>query len=490
MNTHVVQLVDVASDVSAPERELEVLAVMSASPKKGTPNKKEYTKVNGTTHFEDDQLIDLDTPITSGNQSVLPFLEGSGESYQNSDGGTRKLNTVSPESKESSILPDIGFDGIDDPHFSTLVLEAEEAIDQGIYPERIYQGSSGSYFVKNTSHKTIAVFKPKDEEPYGSLNPKWTKWLHRLCCPCFFGRNCLVPNQGYLSEAGAYIVDQKLRLGVVPKTRVVKLISETFHYSRIIREKAHAKQAIYDKFPAIGRRFNRLTLPPKVGSFQLFVEGYKDAEYWIRKFETEPLSDSVKEEFQQQFERLVVLDYIIRNTDRGNDNWLIQYVKAETEKTSENDYREVKPAVIRIAAIDNGLAFPFKHPDSWRTYPFYWAWLPYAKIPFSQATRDAILPFISDMNCVQDLCDELYRLFKTDKGFDGILFERQMSVLRGQILNLNQALKQGKTPEELVQLPQMVVERSKIQLGNDGFRSYGDSFTQRFQYKGPFFKWF
>lgn len=29
--------------------------------------------------------------------------------------------------------------------------------------------------------------------------------------------------------------------------------------------------------------------------------------------------------FQLQFERLVVLDYIIRNTDRGNDNWLIKY---------------------------------------------------------------------------------------------------------------------------------------------------------------------
>lgn len=29
--------------------------------------------------------------------------------------------------------------------------------------------------------------------------------------------------------------------------------------------------------------------------------------------------------FQIQFERLVVLDYIIRNTDRGNDNWLIKY---------------------------------------------------------------------------------------------------------------------------------------------------------------------
>jgi hypothetical protein len=37
----------------------------------------------------------------------------------------------------------------DDPLFSDLVRQAEVAIDNGIYPERIYQGSSGSYFVKN-----------------------------------------------------------------------------------------------------------------------------------------------------------------------------------------------------------------------------------------------------------------------------------------------------------------------------------------------------
>lgn len=37
----------------------------------------------------------------------------------------------------------------DDPLFSDLVRQAEIAIDNGIYPERIYQGSSGSYFVKN-----------------------------------------------------------------------------------------------------------------------------------------------------------------------------------------------------------------------------------------------------------------------------------------------------------------------------------------------------
>ena len=73
----------------------------------------------------------------------------------------------------------------------------------------------------------IGVFKPKDEEPYGHLNPKWTKWMHKLCCPCCFGRGCLVPNQGYLSEAGASIVDEKLGLGIVPKTMVSLSLSLT-----------------------------------------------------------------------------------------------------------------------------------------------------------------------------------------------------------------------------------------------------------------------
>ena len=70
------------------------------------------------------------------------------------------------------------------------------------------------------AQEIISVFKPKDEEPYGQLNPKWTKWMHKICCPCCFGRSCLVPNQGYLSEAGASIVDEKLVLDIVPKTKV------------------------------------------------------------------------------------------------------------------------------------------------------------------------------------------------------------------------------------------------------------------------------
>lgn len=47
---------------------------------------------------------------------------------------------------------------------------------------------------------------------------------------------------------------------------------------------------------------------------QTFVSGYKDAEFWLKKFETESLPKNTEKEYQFQFEKLVVLDYIIRNT--------------------------------------------------------------------------------------------------------------------------------------------------------------------------------
>lgn len=126
--------------------------------------------------------------------------------------------------------------------------------------------------------------------------------MHKLCCPCCFGRACLIPNQGYLSEAGASLVDAKLGLKIVPKTRVsffllnvflkffpplilfflsiiaknilffqvVKLVSETFNYMRIDRQKARVKKALIEQFPNFRLRFNRMTLPPKVIYFNNF----------------------------------------------------------------------------------------------------------------------------------------------------------------------------------------------------------------------------
>lgn len=68
----------------------------------------------------------------------------------------------------------------------------------------------------------------------------------------------------------------------------------------------------------------------------MFVEDFKDADYYLRRFETEPLPEPVLSDFQFKFERLVCLDYIIRNTDRGNDNWLIKFTRPPAKEVKED----------------------------------------------------------------------------------------------------------------------------------------------------------
>ena len=53
------------------------------------------------------------------------------------------------------------------------------------------------------------------------------------------------------------------------------------------------------------------------------MEGYKDAEYYLKKFETAAPPAEAMKEFQHSFEKLVVLDYIIRNT--GEDFMSFHY---------------------------------------------------------------------------------------------------------------------------------------------------------------------
>lgn len=45
----------------------------------------------------------------------------------------------------------------DDPDYQEVIRGAESAIEEGFLPERIFQGSSGSYFVKNQDGVRICI---------------------------------------------------------------------------------------------------------------------------------------------------------------------------------------------------------------------------------------------------------------------------------------------------------------------------------------------
>ncbi|KAF4625001.1 hypothetical protein G7Y89_g13167 [Cudoniella acicularis] len=405
--------------------------------------------------------------------------------------------------------------------FDDVVESVRVAIEQGMHPKMITQGSSGSYFARNTDGKVVGVFKPKDEEPYAAGNPKWNKWIHRNLFPCFFGRACLIPNLSYVSEAAAYTLDCRLRTNLVPYTDIVLLSSKSFHYD------------FWDR-----RNFYRRKkpLPPKVGSFQVFLKGFKDANIFLRENPwpdhisgayrpSDPQkkgkawretcrpnssrSDEDEEEgqipmaaaegqnrrfvwtetlqqaFREELEKLVILDYIMRNTDRGLDNWMIKvdYENQDVSIVSEplkmnggfeepsprlvstsdttpelRPYRAQQPMeatsrsatpsqsagpTISIGAIDNSLSWPWKHPDAWRSFPFGWLFLPVSLIgqPFSQKTRDHFLPLLTSKQWWSETQLELRKVFSQDADFQERMFARQIAVMKGQAWNVVETLK-------------------------------------------------
>lgn len=130
--------------------------------------------------------------------------------------------------------------------------------------------------------------------------------------------------------------------------------------------------------------------------------------------------------------QLVCLDYLQRNTDRGLDNFMLRpYVDAEGHQH------------MALGAIDNSLAFPHKHPVGIRSYPMGWLYLPVDLIggPFSAQTRAHFIPLLSDAAWWRETTLGLRRIFERDEHFDAKLFERQMSVMRGQGWNLLQSLR-------------------------------------------------
>lgn len=309
--------------------------------------------------------------------------------------------------------------------FDDVIETVRVAIELGSHPKLVSQGSSGSYFCGNTDGIIVGIFKPKDEEPYASKNPKWTKWIHRNLFPCFFGRACLIPNLSYVSEAAAYVLDTRLQTYVVPYTDVVYFSSISFNYDFWDR------RAYYRKKQA---------LPQKAGSFQVFLKGFQDANLFLKSNPWPDQSDSMQrsetsnqrrrwaeecrpgrtgqsddeaeeylqtaqngsrtpksiwtpslqQSFREELEKLVILDYIMRNTDRGLDNWMIRIDEATQKATlvadvpkfddidQARDHSPYKredpmstarpdstaPSSASLGAIDNSLAWPWKHPDA------------------------------------------------------------------------------------------------------------------------------
>jgi len=144
-------------------------------------------------------------------------------------------------------------------------------------------------------------------------------------------------------------------------------------------------------------------------------------------------------EFRLELERLVVLDFLMRNTDRGLDNFMVKILSSEERLQYDPDGK----TTLVLAAIDNSLSFPHKQPDGMRDYPYGWLWFPIDLIggEFSEETKRQFLPSLSSAQWWNETEKGLKEIFMKDEAFQDKMFEKQMMVLRGQGWNIVQCLR-------------------------------------------------
>lgn len=85
-----------------------------------------------------------------------------------------------------------------------------QAFNKGLTPKLTDDGTSGSYQLKNTQKKVIAILKPIDEEPFAPNNPRGNTGP--------FGstsfRHGILSGESCIREVSAYLLDHENFSGV------------------------------------------------------------------------------------------------------------------------------------------------------------------------------------------------------------------------------------------------------------------------------------
>jgi len=224
---------------------------------------------------------------------------------------------------------------------SDVIEEAIRGLEDGIKPLLVEDGLGGTYFMKDRDGVSIAVFKPRDEEPMAPNNPK----VHAGEGQGEGLKQGVLVGEAAISEFAAFMLDQvgspKLRAGVCP-TALVCVANSVFH---------SATEGRHSPFRAI---------KDKVGSFQLFAQHDCTSE------------DLGPGKFpDDQVHRLAILDIRLCNTDRHSGNILVRQKGGEVE----------------LIPIDHGYALPGEIGNA----VFEWLAWPAARRPFGAEMRREIL---------------------------------------------------------------------------------------------------
>lgn len=184
-------------------------------------------------------------------------------------------------------------------NLAMVISEVNQGLKLNLAPTLTWDGTGGTYLMKDAYRNVRGVFKPIDEEPYAPMNPRG--YIGRLKGNGI--RPGILSGEAAYREVAAYLLDYGGISGV-PPTALVESQHQSYNYSMNMQEK------------------------PKEGSFQEFI---------ANKGAIEDFSPTIFKNTEVQ--KIAILDIRILNMDRNEGNILV---------TSDN----------KLIPIDHGQSIP------------------------------------------------------------------------------------------------------------------------------------
>ena len=226
-----------------------------------------------------------------------------------------------------------------------LVQQARRGLALGLKPEFVLDGSGGTYFLHDARKVKVAVFKPADEEPYASNNPRGY-----LTQPgqAMYLREGVIPGQACIREVAAFMLDHGGFSGV-PMTTLAEARHPSFNNNG-------SRLKVIEGGASIGAHSivnNSAAVSPsekKPGSFQEFVRTECSMD------DLSPSKISVDE-----VHKIAILDIRLMNADRNAANLLC---------------RRKRDNSIELVPIDHGFCLRSVADVSWMD----WCWLDWPQL--------------------------------------------------------------------------------------------------------------
>jgi len=298
---------------------------------------------------------------------------------------------------------------------SKILNEIMSALAIGLSPQLAFDGTAGTYMMRDQNKQPVGIFKPIDEEAYAPNNPRG--YVGDFGQTSF--RNGILSGEGVIREVASYMLDHE-HFSTVPPTIFAEAMHPSFNYASSqevdsngfgnnTKQYTNIISSLIE--PNLSEQSSASTAETSQKSSKVQTKigmKYGSLQYFVR-------SDDVASNLSSdlfsvdEVHKIIILDLRILNLDRNDGNILVKKRESKVESKKKGKSRGTEKSIAyQLIPIDHSLSIP----DSLEIYSYDICWMEWDQVhsPFSENS----LKYIIGLDILKDIkmLDETFKFRK------------------------------------------------------------------------------